>query len=84
MELVLGRNFLDRLVTSKGAKSHVGLKIRGKITSFSHLVFLLQRMEYTLSPCPIFQDHLTRSDDQNAADQLLLFDPFRASIVSGV
>jgi hypothetical protein len=58
MELVLGRNFLDRLVTPKGAKSHAGLKIRGKITSFSHLVFLLQRMEYTLSPCPIFRDHL--------------------------
>jgi hypothetical protein len=44
MELVLGRNSLDRLVAPKDAKSHAGLKIRDKITSFSHLVFLLQRM----------------------------------------
>ena len=59
MELVLGRNSLDRLVAPKGVKSYAGLKIRDKITSFSHLVFLLQRMEYTLSPCPIFRDHLS-------------------------
>jgi hypothetical protein len=66
MELVLGRNFLGRLVSPKGVKSHAGLKIRGKIRSFSNLVFLLQRMEYTISPCPIFRDHLTdHLDDGN-------------------
>lgn len=58
MELVLGKNSLGRLVAPKDAKSHAGLKIRDKITSFSHLVFLLQRMEYTFSPCPVFRDHL--------------------------
>ncbi len=60
MHFVLGRNLLDRPVAPQRFQRHPGLEVRRKPAPCRHLVFLRYPVEYTLTACPIFWDHLTR------------------------
>jgi len=64
MHLVPGCDLLNRPVAPQRLKRNLRLEIRRKPSSCRHLlviaVFLLQPVEYTLNPCPIFRDHLTQ------------------------
>ncbi len=63
MNLVLGRNLLDRPVTTQRFQRHAGLEVRRKSASCRHLVSLRYPVEYTLASCPIFRDHLRLLDE---------------------
>ena len=58
MNLVLRGNLLDRLVAPQRLQRHTGLELTRKPPSRRHLVSLRYTVEYTLTPCPIFQDQL--------------------------
>jgi hypothetical protein len=75
MYLVLGRvrrenNSLDRfpilltldcLVAPERFQRHPKLEFRRKLTPCLHVVLLRYPVEYTLTSCPIFQDHLNHA-----------------------
>jgi hypothetical protein len=48
----------DRFVAPERFQRHPSLEFRRKSTPFRHLVLLRYPVEYTLTSCPIFQDHL--------------------------
>ena len=60
MNLVLGRDLLDRLVAAQRFQRHPCLEIRREPTPLRHLVFLLYKAEYTLAHCPTSWDQLNR------------------------
>ena len=49
---------LDRPVTPQRFQRHLRLEVGRKPASCRHLVFLRYPVEYTLTACPIFWDHL--------------------------
>src|SRR6266481_5244352 len=58
MHLVARRNLLHRLVASQRLQRHARLELPRKPSPCRHLVSLHHPREYTLTPCPIFQDQL--------------------------
>ena len=52
---------LDCFVAPERFQRHPGLEFRRKSTPFRHLVLLRYPVEYTLTSCPIFQDHLNHA-----------------------
>jgi len=78
---VARRNLLHRLVASQRLQRHARLELPRKPSPCPHLVSLHHPREYTLTPCPIFQDQLNVSDgvaaDKSEAQQLFsLLKPF--------
>src|ERR1700704_3255992 len=58
MNLVLRGDLLDRLVAPQRFQRHASLELTAKPPSRRHFVSLRYTVEYTLTPCPIFQDQL--------------------------
>jgi hypothetical protein len=50
---------LDRLVAPQRFQRHTSLELTPKPPSHRLVVSLRYTVEYTLAPCPIFQDQLT-------------------------
>src|ERR1019366_9954423 len=58
MHLVLRGDLLNRLVAPQRLQRHASLELTAKPPSPRHVVSLRYTVEYTLTPCPIFQDQL--------------------------
>ncbi len=62
--MCFGRDLLDRLVAPQRLQGYPGLELARKPPSRRHLVSLRYPAEYTLSPCPIFQDQTDEAERQ--------------------
>ncbi len=60
MHLVLRRDLLDRPVAPQCFQRNLRLEIGRKPASCRYLKFLRYPVEYTLTTCPIFRDHLKK------------------------
>ena len=61
MNLVLRGDLLDRLVAPQSLQRYARLELSCKSPSRRHCISLRYTAEYTLTPCPIFQDQLNRT-----------------------